>query len=113
MAKVTLMEPYGSISGMICKHFGVVNQCKYHGTEQILVRRHNKTDWSKVPTAVKLGNNGKIMAPIVAGIMGNQSQAPYTTYKAAFEKYPGKYKTLRGYIYAQEWTKAKTAGTIQ
>lgn len=104
MAKVTLMEPYGSISGMICKHYGVVNANRLG--EQILYRRHNNPDPADATQAQKdVRDDFKT-------VQASVKSAGLTSFSAAFKANPEGYKTLNNYAFGKEWARLKAAGSL-
>lgn len=110
MAKVTLMEPYGSIRGMICKHFGVVNQVRYHGKDQVLYRRHNNPTVASSKQTTRRNEFSAIIQAVNTALAAGSSTL--TAYQTAYKSNPKGCKTLRGYVFKEERDKMVAAGTV-
>lgn len=98
MAKVTLIEPYASVRGMICKHSNVVNRV-YLG-QQVVSRRCNKRTTAYSTDELALQQKFKTATANTITRYNQALEADVTAFKAQ-----SKYKTLRGYIFADEYAK--------
>ena len=102
MAKIIPMDLIGSMSGKVCEHsdiyFAKRGKTLYTG------KRCNPRDLDKNPySEAELARQEKFAQ--VREAMAALTPEQMAEYQAAFEKYPGKYSTLNGYIFAKEYEK--------
>lgn len=101
MAKFEPMDLLKSLSGKLCKHSDV-SFVERNGTK-FTMKRCNKrtTPYTEAELASK-----ELFASVRAKIL-TLTDEEKAAYGVAFKKSPGKYKTLQGYIFAQEYAKLK------
>ena len=102
MSKIIPMDLIKSMSGKLCSHsdmyFAKRGKTLYTG------KRCNPRDLDKDPyTEKELAVHDKF-AQVRAAVKA-LSEEQKAEYAAQFKKYPGKYSTLNGYIFAQEYAK--------
>ena len=102
MSKIIPMDLIKSMSGTLCSHsdmyFAKRGKTLYTG------KRCNPRDLDKDPyTEKELAVHDKF-AQVRAAVKA-LSEEQKAEYAAQFKKYPGKYSTLNGYIFAQEYAK--------
>ena len=102
MSKLIPMDLIKSMSGKLCSHsdmyFAKRGKTLYTG------KRCNPRDLDKDPyTEKELAVHDKF-AQVRAAVKA-LSEEQKAEYAAQFKKYPGKYSTLNGYIFAQEYAK--------
>ena len=102
MSKIIPMDLIKSMSGKLCSHsdmyFAKRGKTLYTG------KRCNPRDLDKDPyTEKELAVHDKFAQ--VRANMKALSEEQKAEYAAQFKKYPGKYSTLNGYIFAQEYAK--------
>ena len=99
MAKIVPMDLVKSMSGKICGHSDVSFAKK--GNTQYTMKRCNPRQTPY--TAEELARQEKFAQ--VRAAMKALTPEQLADYAAAFKKYPGKYSTLNGYIFAKEYAK--------
>ena len=99
MAKIIPMDLIGSMSGKVCGHSDISFAKK--GKTQYTMKRCNPR--SKPYTEAELARQEKFAQ--VRAAMKALSEEQKAEYAAQFKKYPGKYTTLTGYIFAKEYEK--------
>ncbi|MBO4986635.1 MAG: hypothetical protein J6C57_04410 [Paludibacteraceae bacterium] len=99
MAKIIPMDLIGSMSGKVCGHSDISFAKK--GKTQYTMKRCNPR--SKPYTEAELARQEKFAQ--VRAAMKALSEEQKAEYAAQFKKSPGKYTTLNGYIFAQEYKK--------
>ena len=99
MAKITPMDLVKSMSGKVCGHSDISFVKK--GKTQYTMKRCNPR--TTPYTEAELARQEKF-AQVRAAIKA-LSEEQKAEYAAQFKKYPGKYTTLNGYIFAQEYAK--------
>ena len=99
MAKITPMDLIGSMSGKLCGHSDISFAKK--GKTQYTMKRCNPR--TTPYTEAELARQAKF-AQVRAAVKA-LSEEQKAEYAAQFKKYPGKYSTLNGYIFAQEYAK--------
>ena len=99
MAKIVPMDLVKSMSGKICGHSDVSFAKK--GNTQYTMKRCNPRQTPY--TAEELARQEKFAQ--VRAAMKALTPEQLADYAAAFKKYPGKYSTLTGYIFAKEYAK--------
>jgi hypothetical protein len=99
MAKIIPMDLIGSMSGKVCGHSDISFAKK--GKTQYTMKRCNPR--SKPYTEAELARQEKFAQ--VRAAMKALSEEQKAEYAAQFKKYPGKYTTLNGYIFAKEYEK--------
>jgi hypothetical protein len=99
MAKITPMDLIGSMSGKLCGHSDISFAKK--GKTQYTMKRCNPR--TTPYTEAELARQAKFAQ--VRAAMKALSEEQKAEYAAQFKKYPGKYSTLNGYIFAQEYAK--------
>ena len=99
MAKITPMDLVKSMSGKICGHSDISFAKK--GKTQYTMKRCNPR--TTPYTEAELARQEKFAQ--VRAAMKALSEEQKTEYAAQFKKYPGKYTTLNGYIFAKEYEK--------
>ena len=99
MAKIIPMDLIGSMSGKVCGHSDISFARK--GKTQYTMKRCNPrtTPYSEA----ELARQEKFAQARAA--MAALTEEQKAEYAAAFKKYPGKYATLNGYIFAKEYEK--------
>ena len=93
------MDLIGSMSGKVCGHSDISFAKK--GKTQYTMKRCNPR--SKPYTEAELARQEKFAQ--VRAAMKALSEEQKAEYAAQFKKYPGKYTTLNGYIFAKEYEK--------
>lgn len=99
MAKIIPMDLIGSMSGKVCGHSDISFAKK--GKTQYTMKRCNPR--TKPYTEAELARQEKFAQ--VRAAMKALSEEQKAEYAAQFKKSPGKYTTLNGYIFAQEYKK--------
>ena len=99
MAKIIPMDLIGSMSGKICGHSDISFAKK--GKTQYTMKRCNPR--TTPYTEAELARQEKFAQ--VRAAMKALSEEQKAEYAAQFKKSPGKYTTLNGYIFAQEYAK--------
>ena len=99
MAKIEPMDLVKSMSGKVCGHSDISFAKK--GKTQYTMKRCNPR--SKPYTEAELARQEKFAQ--VRAAMKALSEEQKAEYAAQFKKSPGKYTTLNGYIFAQEYKK--------
>ena len=99
MAKIIPMDLIGSMSGKVCGHSDISFAKK--GKTQYTMKRCNPR--TTPYTEAELARQEKF-AQVRANIKA-LSEEQKAEYAAQFKKYPGKYTTLNGYIFAKEYEK--------
>jgi hypothetical protein len=99
MAKIIPMDLIGSMSGKVCGHSDISFAKK--GKTQYTMKRCNPR--TTPYTEAELARQEKFAQVRVA--MKALSEEQIAEYAAQFKKYPGKYTTLNGYIFAKEYAK--------
>ena len=99
MAKITPMDLIGSMSGKLCGHSDISFAKK--GKTQYTMKRCNPR--TTPYTEAELARQAKF-AQVRAAVKA-LSEEQKAEYAAQFKKYPGKYSTLNGYIFAKEYEK--------
>ena len=102
MAKIIPMDLIGSMSGKVCGHSDISFAKK--GKTQYTMKRCNPR--SKPYTEAELARQEKFAQ--VRAAMKALSEEQKAEYAAQFKKSPGKYTTLNGYIFAQEYKKLQS-----
>ena len=93
------MDLIGSMSGKVCGHSDISFAKK--GKTQYTMKRCNPR--TTPYTEAELARQEKFAQVRVA--MKALSEEQIAEYATQFKKYPGKYSTLNGYIFAQEYAK--------
>ena len=99
MAKIIPMDLLSSLSGKICGHSDISFAKK--GQTQYTMKRCNPR--STPYTEAELARQEKFAQARAA--VKSLSEQQKSEYAAQFKKYPGKYSTLNGYIFAKEYEK--------
>ena len=99
MAKIEPMDLVKSMSGKICGHSDISFAKK--GKTQYTMKRCNPR--TTPYTEAELARQEKFAQ--VRAAMKALSEEQKAEYAAQFKKYPGKYSTLNGYIFAKEYEK--------
>ena len=99
MAKIIPMDLLSSLSGKVCGHSDISFAKK--GKTQYTMKRCNPR--TTPYTEAELARQEKF-AQVRANIKA-LSEEQKAEYAAQFKKYPGKYTTLNGYIFAKEYEK--------
>ena len=99
MAKIIPMDLIGSMSGKVCGHSDISFAKK--GKTQYTMKRCNPR--TTPYTEAELARQEKFAQVRVA--MKALSEEQIAEYAVQFKKYPGKYSTLNGYIFAKEYAK--------
>ena len=99
MAKIIPMDLLSSLSGKVCGHSDISFAKK--GKTQYTMKRCNPR--TTPYTEAELARQEKF-AQVRANIKA-LSEEEKAEYAAQFKKYPGKYTTLNGYIFAKEYEK--------
>ena len=99
MAKIIPMDLLSSLSGKVCGHSDISFAKK--GKTQYTMKRCNPR--TTPYTEAELARQEKF-AKVRANIKA-LSEEQKGEYAAQFKKYPGKYKSLNGYIFAKEYEK--------
>ena len=97
MAKIIPMDLLSSLSGKVCGHSDISFAKK--GKTQYTMKRCNPR--TTPYTEAELARQEKF-AQVRANIKA-LSEEQKAEYAAQFKKYPGKYTTLNGYIFAKEY----------
>ncbi len=104
MAKVVFYHLVKSVSGKVCQdeHGPIFAIRKDTGTKYVF---HRDNPYTGPATEAQEAQKQRFTtaAANTKNIMNNPSEL--ATYKEAWRKNPGKYGTLRGYIFAQEMAK--------
>lgn len=99
MAKYIPMDLLSSLSGKVCEHSDI-SFAKRGNTKYTIKRCNSRT----TPfSEAELARQQKFAEARAA--MAALTEEQIAEYAAAFKKYPGKYSTLQGYIFAQEYAK--------
>ena len=102
MAKIKPMDLVKSMSGKICEHSDI--SFAQRGKTLYTQKRCNPRDLDKKPfSEAELARQAKFAQ--VREAMDTMTEEQKAQYQAAFEKNPGKYTTLNGYIFAMEYKK--------
>ena len=102
MAKYIPIDTIKSMSGKVCEHSDIYFAKK--GKTLYTGKRCNPRDLDKNPySEAELARHNKFAQ--VREAMAALTPEQMAEYQAAFEKYPGKYSTLNGYIFAKEYEK--------
>ncbi len=99
MSKIKLEVPFQSFRGKVCKHSQIIFKQMYgtRFTSQIC------NPYTGAPSEAQTAQKNKFKnAQAAVKALSAQERAAYTD---AFKKNPGKYRTLNGYILAQELKK--------
>ena len=99
MAKIIPIDLLSSLSGKVCGHSDISFAKK--GNTQYTMKRCNPR--TTPYTEAELARQEKF-AQVRANIKA-LSEEQKAEYAAQFKKYPGKYTTLNGYIFAKEYEK--------
>ena len=99
MAKIIPMDLIGSMSGKICGHSDI-SFAKKGKTQYTMKRCNPRTTPYTEAELVRQEKFAQVRANIKA--LSEEQKAEYA---AQFKKYPGKYTTLNGYIFAKEYEK--------
>ena len=99
MAKIIPMDLLSSLSGKVCGHSDISFAKK--GKTQYTMKRCNPR--TTPYTEAELARQEKFAQ--VRAAMKALSEEQKAEYAAQFKKYPGKYTTLNGYIFAKEYEK--------
>ena len=99
MAKIIPMDLLSSLSGKVCGHSDISFAKK--GKTQYTMKRCNPR--TTPYTEAELARQEKF-AQVRTNIKA-LSEEQKAEYAAQFKKYPGKYTTLNGYIFAKEYEK--------
>ena len=99
MAKIIPMDLLSSLSGKVCGHSDISFAKK--GKTQYTMKRCNPR--TTPYTESELARQEKFAQ--VRAAMKALSEEQKAEYAAQFKKYPGKYTTLNGYIFAKEYEK--------
>lgn len=99
MSKIKLEVPFQSFRGKVCKHSQIIFKEMYgtRFTSQICNPYTGAPSEAQTAQKTKFKNAQKAMQALTT-----QERAAYA---AAFKKNPGRYRTLNGYILAQELQK--------
>ena len=99
MSKIKLEAPFREFRGKICKHSDIIYKEMYgtQFTSQVC------NPYTGEPSAAQTTQRERF-AQAKANVAALSTEA-LTAYKEAFKKYPGKYKTLNGYMLAKEMAK--------
>jgi hypothetical protein len=99
MSKIQLEAPFRQFRGKICKHSDIIFKEMYgtQFTSQIC------NPYAGEPSAAQVAQKERFrQAKANVQALSTEDVAAY---KDAYKKYPGKYKTLQGYMLAQEMAK--------
>jgi hypothetical protein len=99
MSKIQLEAPFRQFRGKICKHSDIIFKEMYgtQFTSQIC------NPYTGEPSAAQVAQKERFrQAKANVQALSTEDVAAY---KDAYKKYPGKYKTLQGYMLAQEMAK--------
>ena len=99
MSKIKLEAPFRQFRGKICKHSDIIYKEMYGETFTSQICNPYTGDPSEKQVAQR-----ERFAQAKANVAA-LSPEEVTAYKEAFKKYPGKYKTLNGYMLAKEMAK--------
>lgn len=99
MSKIKLEVPFQSFRGKVCKHSQIIFKQMYgtRFTSQICNPYTGAPSEAQTAQKTKFKTAQKAMQALTT-----QERAAYAT---AFKKNPGRYRTLNGYILAQELAK--------
>ena len=96
MSKIKLEAPFRQFRGKICKHSDIIYK-EMNGTQftsQIC------NPYTGEPSAAQVAQKERFRQ--AKANVANLSTEEVSAYREAYKKNPGKYKTLQGYILAQE-----------
>ena len=99
MSKIKLEAPFRSFRGKVCKHSDIIYKEMYgtQFTSQIC------NPYTGEPSAAQVAQKERFrQAKANVQALSTEDVADY---KDAYKKYPGKYKTLQGYMLAKEMEK--------
>ena len=99
MSRIKLEAPFRSFRGKVCKHSDIIYKEMYgtQFTSQIC------NPYTGEPSAAQTAQKERFrQAKANVQALSTEEVAAY---KEAFKKYPGKYKTLQGYMQAKEMEK--------
>ena len=99
MSKIKLEVPFRQFRGKICKHSDIIYKEMYgtQFTSQIC------NPYTGEPSAAQVAQKERFrQAKANVQALSTEDVAAY---KDAYKKYPGKYKTLQGYMLAKEMEK--------
>lgn len=99
MSKIKLEAPFRQFRGKICKHSDIIYKEMYgtQFTSQIC------NPYTGEPSAAQVAQKERFrQAKANVQALSTEDVAAY---KDAYKKYPGKYKTLQGYMLAKEMEK--------
>lgn len=99
MSKIKLEAPFQSFRGKVCKHSEIIFKQMYgtRFTSQIC------NPYTGAPSQAQVEQQNKFKnAQAAVKALSSQQRNDYI---AAFKANPGKYKTINGYILAQEFAK--------
>ena len=99
MSKIKLEAPFRQFRGKICKHSDIIYKEMYgtQFTSQIC------NPYTGEPSAAQVAQKERFrQAKANVQALSTEEVAAY---KNAYKKYPGKYKTLQGYMLAKEMEK--------
>ena len=99
MSKIQLEAPFRQFRGKICKHSDIIFKEMYgtQFTSQIC------NPYTGEPSAAQVAQKERFrQAKANVQALSTEDVAAY---KDAYKKYPGKYKTLQGYMLAKEMAK--------
>ena len=99
MSKIKLEAPFRQFRGKICKHSDIIYKEMY-GTQFTLQVCNPYTGEPSEAQTTQRERFAQAKANVTA-----LSSEEVASYKEAFKKYPGKYKTLSGYMLAKEMAK--------
>ena len=102
MSKIKLEAPFRQFRGKICKHSDIIYKEMYgtQFTSQIC------NPYTGEPSAAQVAQKERFrQAKANVQALSTEDVAAY---KDAYKKYPGKYKTLQGYMLAKEMEKLQS-----
>ena len=99
MSKIKLEAPFRQFRGKICKHSDIIYKEMYGTQFTSQVCKPYTGEPSEAQTTQR-----ERFAQAKANVTALSSEE-VAAYKEAFKKYPGKYKTLSGYMLAKEMAK--------
>lgn len=99
MSKIKLEVPFQSFRGKVCKHSQIIFKQMYGTRFTSQICNPYTGEPSAAQTAIR-----KKMSDAAAAVKA-LSVTDRASYAAAFKKNPGKYKSLYGYMMAQEFAK--------
>ncbi len=99
MSKINLEVPFNSFQGKVCKHSKIIFKKMYgkQFTSQICNPYTGDLSTAQTEHRTKFKNAWNAVQTL--------SAADRAAYVAAYKSNPGKYATLNGYIFAQEYAK--------